>query len=219
MATWNLSLLKIVNMTYDLAASSIEGGRALDGLTGAIDFSGGGLWKMTASVECYQPEEHREWWRMAMILNGGVNSINMPFLADRFNFDPTGYTAQIIDSYSVGETEINLAVDGPSDGAGVLEEGMMFSVEHPSLSHRVYVIKELVSEIPIGSFTNYHVIIRPSLREEITIDTDVDFSQPLCRMRLPAGATMRWNINSEQFWWAQNDIELIEALPVEDPPY
>jgi hypothetical protein len=222
--TWDHSLLKLVNISYDLVASSIEGGRALNGLTGAIDFSGGGLWRMSASVELYQPEEHRAWFKMASILNGGVNSINMPFRTDRINMDTTvlAFESDLVGDFSVGASTIYIRVQGPSDGL-LMQEGMIFGLNHSSggLRQRVYLVKHIISATvhPTLDYTIYNVAIRPTLRADASNDDPVDWSRPACRMRLPSGATMRWDVTAEQFWLAQNSIELIEALPVEDPPY
>lgn len=219
--TWDHDKLPLMTAGYDTVGGGIEGGQSLSGLTGAIDFSGGGYWTIPGTVVIGTPEQHREWSKIASYLNGNVTSIVFPFIhADFINFDPTGYTCEITSVYDVGDTSITLKITGPGDGADTVLSGMIFGIEHPTLLERVYTIKAVASATThvIGSFTEYDVRIRPPLREAISEDVDIEFYRPACRMRLQKGTSMPWSVSGQEYMTSRPSITLIEALPLEDDP-
>lgn len=81
--TFDIDLLQPGSIQADVVGASIEGGRALSGITGSIDMSGGGLIRLSLNrIMLHTPQQHRYWNRLAAYLRGGVNKIYVPLLND-----------------------------------------------------------------------------------------------------------------------------------------
>lgn len=225
--TWSLRELPPAKILHDLVGSSIEAPRSLSGLTQAIDFSGGGYWRLDMkAVQIHNEVGHRAWLRWRNRLNGGVGTVvvpllndivmvggeNVPFSDGTLHSDGTGHRgADIIAAIgaaaakNAGTVQILVLA-----AARALLEADMFSIRHPTKDWRAYAITSIdtVVDVPAGKL--YTVGIRPTLREAITAADFVDFWRPRCLMRLSAGKTMAWE--PEKFWISRPDVSFVEAL-------
>lgn len=81
--TFDIELLRPGVMQAEIVGAAIEGGRALSGITGSIDMTGGGLVSVKYDrIMLATPDEHRYWNKLAAYLRGGINKIYVPILND-----------------------------------------------------------------------------------------------------------------------------------------
>lgn len=219
---WDHDALPLTFAEPDKIGGSIEGGQSMNGLTGAINFDGGGYQAVEGTVVLGRPDQLREWNRIASYLNGCVNSVVLPFIwADFLNMDTTtlGFDSDLVGDFDVGETTIFIRVQGINDGQ-LMETGMIFGLSHPDLLERVYTVKRIVDATVHGAsdYTIYEVKIDPPLRDVASNDDPVEWYRPPCRMRLKTGTSMKLPFTGQEFMTSRPSISLVEALPLEDPP-
>lgn len=236
--TYALQLLPPGRMSIDIAGSSIESGRSLSGITGAVDMSGGGLWTVQYSqITVFERVEHLYYQYLRNYLRGGVRSIIVPMLTDYVAPTPIvggplwtpGMPFSDGSSWSDGslwgQSTIQAAVVGnwPLNAGtiqikiisgGLLQGGETFSINHLSPKwHRCYGISEIDSQgapDENGAIT-YQVAIAPSLRAAVADQTPLEFARPRCLMRLAAGgAGMPWSL--EPYQKGIFDIQFIESF-------
>lgn len=170
------------------------------GLVPAIATDGGGLWQIVFDDVHLRTDDSRKAWRAINALSdGGANKLIVPLCDglhqpwplvnnrplrsygtithsdDTIFSDGTGYTDTVIDAQVVGTFDLRASsiviqfnYGGPPEG------GEHFSIDHPTLRHRLYRIGR-VAEEDDGTYT---CTIRPPLREAITDATRLEFDLP-----------------------------------------
>lgn len=135
--TYDLCILTPSDIEMDVVGSSIEGGRSVAGVTQSIDYSGGGFVAVTYGGIFLQTfQQHKEWNRLAAVLNGSVRTVRVPLWADPVAIrDGSGAAA----GSSGGPADPTAAADAAlaatsldiSLPAGVtVEGGEWFSINH-----------------------------------------------------------------------------------------
>lgn len=234
---YDLGMLPPGRMEIDLAGSSIESGRSLSGITGAIDMSGGGLWTVRYSqVMVFGAPQHLYYQYLRNYLRGGVRSIIVPMLTDYVAPTPVAGGPLFVtttfsdsslfsDSSSFGQSTISAAMEGAQAqnattiqlkiiAGGLLQGGETFSIDHLSPKwHRCYGISEIdsVGTPDANGAIIYQVAITPPLRAAVADQTSLEFARPKCLMRLAAGGGgMPWAV--QQYWQGLFDIQFIESF-------
>jgi hypothetical protein len=192
-------------ITTDIVGTAIEGARSLSGLTGALDISGGGFWRVDWGIDLGTESQQRAFNRMAARLNGSVRTVNVTFLTDNLVAFDTSLSVATTDDRDLNEGTIKFAV--PS--TALLEGGETFSINHPTRGWRAYRIAEIDS-ITGTSTKTYTVGIRPPLREATDSGTALEWALPRCLMRLMPGTTMSLRITPVNR--VQQTVSFIEAF-------
>jgi len=235
--TLDLNLLPPGKMSFDIVSGGIEGGRNLQGFGAAITVTGAGLvvCKYTGiKTGTESPSHLRYLSRIARILNGGVRTINVPIMSDYIAPLVSAFTS-VDDLYVTVPHDDDTPFDDDSeyiqptitarvgadaalnagtitiilDGTSTLEGGEIFSIDHPTKGNRVYSISDIDSATPGVENTTYVVGIRPTLREAVVTDDNVNFIRPLCQMRLTPGTSIPLDV--EAWWDTSAEISFIEA--------
>lgn len=205
MVVFDYTILRPGSMSFDILGSSIESGRSMSGITGAIDYSAGGFWSVEyKNIYIETREQHVYWSYLRNNLSGGVVPINVPIdqhgsapipgdvprvtstFDDGVSFsDGASMTAGTITAFSsadfdAGASTIKIdVVEG-----GQIVGGETFSLSHYDKGWRAYSI----SEVDDIDGTVYTVGIRPPLRDSIYVGDVCEFIDPKCKMRLAPGS-------------------------------
>lgn len=229
--TFDLSRLPPAAVSIRLAGASIESPRAVSGMTGAIDFSGGGFWVVKLSrIQMFSdPAVHRTWLALDAMLSGGVSKIVIPFPVDIAQpgavagedgiVGPVPHSDGKFYLGGAGHTSpASLAVFGVSAASGDATvtlrhihgaqpcQGASFGVYHRSYGWRAYRIVSVDSSV--GDL--HTVWIRPPLRASVAVGQSVDWYRPRCVMRIGASQPLGWEVSG--FWKGTPDITFVEAM-------
>lgn len=229
--TFDLSLLPPAEISVDLVGSAVMSPRAVSGAAAAMDFSGGGFWKVELKrVQIFADSvSHREWCRLSALLAGGVRRIVVPLITDITAPTIIGIDGPVITGipyddgtyHSDGAGHLSAAalavvatdtVRGAGTIAirmlngGTLFGGETFSIHHLTRGWRAYRVVEVDSIVD----SVHTVAIRPPLRDVAPAGATVDFWRPRVTMTLPAGVTMPWAPSG--FWKFTPDVTFVEAL-------
>lgn len=204
--TWDLSVLKPSEASFDVVHASIDGGRSISGLTRAIDVSGGGFWRVEFNrIALRTPTQHRLWNKYAGILSGGVEQMYIPL--PTYWLDTAALTGSIVGPYDAGDATVIIDMI-----TGTLEGGEIFAINHGSTwGFRSYRILEIDSEVS----TVYTLSIDPPLRRPIGTATggllEIDFVEPRLVARLAPGESAEWR----PYGWRQADpsVTFVEWFP------
>lgn len=199
--TFDIGILKPGNLSLDLMGTSVESGRSMSGITGAIDYSAGGFWGVEyKNIFIETRLQHVYWSYLRNNLSGGVTKVDVqieqrgsaplpgsvesvyPLFGDDATFDDNS-------TFETGSVTAFVGADAETgDGtvsinmieAAALIGGETFGVYHPTAGWRTYS----VSEIDAVSGTVYTLGIRPPLRGTMAAGDVVEFLKPKCSMRL-----------------------------------
>lgn len=217
---------------WELMGRTISGGKSLAGPQPVARLDGGGLWTARiGDVQLSSADEVRAWRAMSALLDGGATAIVLTYRDTRHYPAPTvngvRYTTADAVTHSDGATF--------SDGAGYsqstvsatvetaaalrattiditiaigasLRGGEHFSIEHDTLSHRMYRIGSVTEAGGVSTCT-----IRPPLREAVAAGTLIEFDRPKCVMRLQEPGGMDLTLTRREF--GQASTAFIESFP------
>lgn len=221
-----------------IVGAAIEGGRSLSGITNAGNIAGGGLVTIkygNVQLRYRNGAPLRYWSQLGAILNGGIRSILVPFLIDKWAPVLDGFQTPIRTHFSdgtpfangaarfaqaSGSTVSSLIADG-AIGAGTvtmllgsraLTGGEWFEIAHPAPTmSRAYCVTEVDSATDNGDGTMTFVVgIRPTLRAFVPAGTSPIFDRPKCLMRLAPGTVISAEVSS--LWKATPDVTFIESF-------
>src|SRR5262245_23611622 len=83
--TYDLCKLTPTEIEIDVVGPAIEGGRSVTGITKAINYTGGGLVRaIYGGIVLLSAAQHKEWSRLAGILNGSIKTVMVPLWADLY---------------------------------------------------------------------------------------------------------------------------------------
>jgi hypothetical protein len=204
----------------DLERRTISGGVALSGDEDLIAADGGGR----VFVEFGDPylddsAAAKAWRALDAYLDGGARAIIVPFCDGRHqptqgralttHSDDTTFSDET--EYQQGDASAEVAADAALRATTLqlrsldlpeeLLGGEWLSIDHPTMRWRAYRIAELIAyDRAAGTAT---IMVRPPLREAVTIGEAVDFSDPRCTMRLdgpmPSPTSMGYASGSARF--------------------
>lgn len=229
--TFDLSLLPPAALSLRLVGGAIESPRAVSGLTGAIDLSGGGFWTLKLSrVQLFaDPAGHRAWLMLDGLLANGVGKVIVPTINDlampgaaagvsgavgpvphsdgaMFSDGGGHLGSRVVGEFAAAAARGAATVSLRLLTGGPLVWGVDFSLRHPAKGWRRY----RVTEIDSVDGDVWTVGIRPPLREAVPVGQFCDWWRPRCVMRLPAGQSLGWE--PEKFWHSTPDVTLVEAM-------
>lgn len=221
--TWDFENCRPADLDLDCRASSYEGGRALTGVTHALDYSGGGIWAVTyGRVQLFTPESHRAWGAAAARMNGSVLPMNILIPVRYVNPFPTATPADIPVADTVPSYIAGITGDGAAVGATTmkirilrgtaLKAGHLFSINHATKGWRLYRVVEILTSTDSPTTdtdaTLYNLTIRPPLREAIVQSQALEFDWPRCIMRLKPDESMAWSISG--YWRGEPSASFVE---------
>lgn len=215
---WPGNILKPQTVSVDIAHRNLRSSTAASGFTQAVSNSAG-IWRVTYSdIPVYTKEMIKLWRAIDTLSEGMLNSISIPVWdlprspgstdnygnnvanivkshvphSDGTLFDDlSGYQSSYTDirinvSASVGATTVSMIKNAPNVS---IEPGQRFSV-----NDRLYQIQKVVSQ----TNTTATVIVRPPLRESMTIGNRCEFDLPRVRVRLLNDNAMFLPLNFNQ---------------------
>lgn len=193
---WPDAVLKPRDVAFDLAARSLAGPPSING-SAQVVASDAGLW--TAAYQAIHVRGRTQvlvWRAMQALLEGRVNPVLVPYCRGYQPFDPadlalldpvphddgtlfddgTGYAGSLI----VVTLDADLPVRAVSAEvtivvAETIKVGQVFSI-----GDRLYVIRS----VTYADATHATIGFRPPLREAASAGIDLNFDDPVCRMRL-----------------------------------
>jgi hypothetical protein len=196
---WPIDVLWPQKLNVDLAPRSLAAPSSVSGVTQVVA-SDAGIWKITYdAVPVIDEQKVKAWRAIANLLEGRLGSILVPITRfyqpvpdgseplyepvphsdDAFFDDGTGYVGRVIDVVTVGSMALR-AVSGTVavNYAGQIEPGQHFSV-----GERLYRVRTFNPDT--GAIT-----FRPPLREAVPSGTNLEFDEPVVRMRLATDGEM-----------------------------
>lgn len=192
---WPKKALPIERCSFNLAHRNLRGPSSISGITQTVS-SDAAIWHASLGpVFLDRVERRRLWSALGVIMEGGLVPILVPIYSlDRplppeaeglGLYDPvpygdgslfsdgTGYVNRVIDvvcAEDAARRAVRMKVT--VNYAAAIEPGMHFSV-----GERLYRIRTFDPDT--GEMT-----FRPTLREAVAAGTDLEFDQPVCRMKL-----------------------------------
>lgn len=196
---WPIGVLPPRNLALDIAPRSLAAPSSISGITQVVS-PDAGIWKITYdAVPVFDAQRIKAWRAIANLLEGRLGSILIPITRfyqpvppgsgplyqqvphsdDALFDDGSGYIGRVIDVVTVGSMALR-AVSGTVqvNYAGDIEPGQHFSV-----GERLYRIRTFDPDTGAMTF-------RPPLRESVPAGTNLEFDNPICRMRLATDAEM-----------------------------
>lgn len=166
---------------------------------------GGGLWGMEfGDIQLTSANLRRAWRAVSAACGGGVNKLVVPYCDpvhqpwpivdgepltsydsiphsdDTYFSDGSGYYQNVIVATTVGDADLfDTQIVMDFTYGGPLLGGEHFSIDHPTVRHRIY----RVTGVEINDSGNSIVSFMPPLREDVESGTEIDFDEPKCVMQ------------------------------------
>lgn len=216
---------------WELAGTTVGGGRTLTGAMPLARIDGGGLWMCEmGDVQVSSANQVRAWRALAARLDGGATPVVMECRDTRFAPWPLVGGVQLTSNETTNDDNSPLDDDTPYEGdvieatlvnavalrattatirfsaGGPLVGGEYFSIQHDTFSHRIYRVASVVV-----SGTDNTVKFRPPLREAVTAGTRVEFDTPKCVMKLATPDAM--DLALELRFHGKANVRLVEEFP------
>lgn len=201
---WPINALAPRDVAFDIASRSIRAPATISGFSQVVA-SDAGIWKATlANIRVHGRENVLAFRAIANLLEGQANPILIPLCRgyqpipegaveaglydevphddESFFDDDSGYIGQVIRVLAAGHVAAR-AVSMPISiaYAGTIEPG-----QHFSIGERLYRVRTVTYETSSTATMTF----RPPLREEVTAWTELNFDNPVCRMRLASDQEM-----------------------------
>jgi len=198
---WPTGVLRPRNVAFDIASRSLAGASSVSGRTQVVS-SDAGIWKATLGDIVIRDRNTRLAFRaIANLLEGRLGTILVPLCRgdqpapqadglfeqvphddDAYFDDDTGY----VGGATLVTLNDDLAVRAVSAEVTIAYGGEMEPGQHFSLGERLYRLRT----VEYSSDTAATITFRPPLREAVDADTELNFDDPVCRMRLVSDAEM-----------------------------
>lgn len=205
---WPVHVLRPQNVAFGISPRSLSAPSSVNG-SGQVVSSDAGIWKATFGSVVLNKRQHTLAWRsIDALLEGRLGTILVPLCRgyqpvptdtaglydavphsdDAFFDDDTGYVGRVIDVVTVGSMALR-AVSGTVvvNYAGDIEPGQHFSV-----GERLYRVRSFDADS--GALT-----FRPPLREAVPSGTNLEFDDPVCRMKLATDDAMNLELSLRRF--------------------
>lgn len=224
---WPVGVLTPTTVNFDMAPRTIAGPSAASGFTQVVS-SSASLWKAGFSKIIIAKEQHTLAWRaIAAMLEGRVGAILVPLCRGyqpkpdgaesaglwnpvphsdgSFFSDDTGYVSRVIDvqlsgAVVAGATTASITINV----AGDVQPG-----QHFSLGERLYRLKG-VTDTTSGSVRTADIKFWPPAREAASAGDNLEFDDPVCRMRLATDDAMDLSLEMRRF--ATPTVQFLEDL-------
>lgn len=216
---WPCDALQAVNVSFDIAARSLAAPASVSGVTQVVS-SDAGVWKATLGGVVVRNRDHVLAFRaIAALLEGRLGTILVPLCSAyqpkpanwRDLYDPiphdddaafdddalyAGSSIVVFCATAVPARAVSMTVKVVA--AGDIQPGQHFSVEE-----RLY-------RITAYDATSRTMTFRPPLREAVAAGTELNFDDPVCRMRLAGDDEMDLELQMRRR--AEPSVNFIEAL-------
>ncbi len=212
-----------------LVTTAIGGGVSLSGMTSSADISGGGIITVEYSdIQLVDASKAnlRYWSWLAAITAGGKRPIAVPFMTDLFQpgtfasgstpfsdgsyfsdgsgFAVPGISGKVLAAAASGSATLQVSIEG-----GELFGGEWFSIKHPTKGYRAYCVETVSAPFGVsGESKSYTITFRPTLREAVTIGTDITYSRPMCLMRVDPSTPIETDL--EAYWRGSSSVKFVE---------
>lgn len=188
-----------------LSHMNISGPVSQAGLSDVVS-GDAGFWRASyGSIVVNNPQRVKVWRAIASILQGRLNPILVPYcrsyqpIVDGYDGTPIPHdSGAFFDTgagYVASGTQVILSADLPEHAvfatvnviaADTLEPGQVFS-----LGERLYEINGVTD----GAGTLKTISFMPPTREAVFADTELNFTSPVCRMRLAIDDAMQIDLD------------------------
>lgn len=219
---WPVDVLTPRTVSFDMAPRTLAGPSSISGYTQVVS-SGAGLWKATFADIVIATQSHTLAWRgISALLEGRLGSILVPLCRgfqpvpegvgalyaqvphsdDSYFDDGSGYVGRVIDvqltsAIVKGATSASIAINYADE----LQPG-----QHFSLGERLYRLKTVV----YSSSAAASITFTPPARDAASLGDNLEFDDPVCRMRLASDAEMDLPLEMRRF--ANPNLNFIESL-------
>ncbi|RUM99038.1 hypothetical protein EET67_05210 [Pseudaminobacter arsenicus] len=216
---WPIHVLPARDVSFDIAPRNLAAPSSVSGATQVVS-SDAGIWKAKlGGIVINRRDRVLAFRAIANLLEGRLNSILVPLCRgyqpvpagseplydqvphsdDAFFDDDTGYAGRVIDVVTVGSMALR-AVSGTVsvNYAGTIEPGQHFSV-----GERLYRVRSFNADT--GAIT-----FRPPLREAVPAGTNLEFDDPVVRMKLATDDAMNLDLALRRF--GSPTVNFIEDL-------
>jgi hypothetical protein len=221
---WPLDVLPPRNPSFDLAPRSLSGPASISGHV-QVAASDAGIWTATYdAVPVVNDQKVKAWRAIDMLLEGRLFPILVPFSRlyqpvpagaveaglydaiphadDAFFNDDTGYVGRVIDVTLAGSIATrSVAASVVIHNAARLEPAQHFSIEE-----RLYRLRTVV----YTSETTADITFRPPLREAASLGAQLEFDDPVCRMKLASDGEMKLPL--EYARWGFPTVNFVEDV-------
>lgn len=215
---WPCNVLQSRNIAADIASRSLAGPAAVSGVSQVVS-SDAGIWKVTLGEIVIRKREHVLAFRaIANLLEGRLGTILVPLCRayqpisadgsgyeavphsdDTFFSDGTGYVGTVISVHTTSAAPVRaVSFTASVDSGHDIEPG-----QHFSIGEWLYRVRTYDSETGAMTF-------RPPLREAVSNGTELNFDDPVCRMRLATDSEMDLELSMRRF--GSPSVNFIEAL-------
>lgn len=221
---WPEKVLRPKTFSLDLAARNLSAPASISG-TSQVVSSGAGIWKAKLGEIAVASDNAVKCFRaIAGLLDGQAGAVlipayrtfnpmpegaeelglydPVPFDDDAFFDDGTGFVSRVIDvqltgAIIKGATSATIAINV----AGQIEPSHRFS-----LGERLYQIRTITYSSPTAAAITFS----PPAREAASAGDNLEFDDPVCKMRLATDAEMDIELQLNQY--AFPSVNLVEAL-------
>lgn len=216
---WPVHALAPKDVAFDISPRSLASPSSVSGFGQAVA-SDAGIWKATLGGVIIRRREHTLAWRaIDNLLEGRLNPILVPLCRgyqpvptggealyrpaphsdDGLFDDATGYIGRVIDVKTVG----SMALRAVSGTVSVSYAGRIEPGQHFSAGERLYRVRSFNADT--GAIT-----FRPPLREAVPSGANLEFDDPVCRMRLATDDAMNLELTLRRF--GNPTVNFIEDL-------
>lgn len=221
---WPVAVLAPRTVSFDVASRTLAGPSAASGFT-QVSASSAGIWKATFADVRVATEQHALAWRaIAALLEGRLGSILVPLCRgyqpkpdgaeaaglwgpvphadDAFFGDGSGYVGRVIDvqltgAIVKGATTASIAINV----AGLIQPG-----QHFSIGERLYRLKS----VSYTTDTTASITFTPPAREAASAGDNLEFDDPVVRMRLASDNEMDLPLELRRF--ANPTVQFLEDV-------
>lgn len=218
---WPCSVLRSRNIAADIAPRSLAAPASVSGISQVVA-SDAGIWKVTLGEIVVRKREHVLAFRaVANLLEGRLGTILVP-ICRAYQPVPNGWRelglyvpvphsddAPFDDDAEYQGGAIFVTVAAPtaaravSMSVNVASSGEIQAGQHFSVGERLYRVRSFDADTGIMTF-------RPPLRDSVAAGSEIDFDDPVCRMRLASDQEMDLDLQMRRF--GQPTVSFIEAL-------
>lgn len=209
---WPVGVLRPRNVSFDIYPRTLAGPTSVSGATQVVS-SDAGLWRITfGDITVRNRDEVLAWRGVDALLEGRLNPVLVPFCRayqpvpagavaaglydgvthdddtpfdDETPYQPTVIEVETSASAAAGATMLSATVTY----AGTIVPGQPFSI-----GERAYRVRT----VTYASATAATITFRPPLREAVASGAEMNFDNPICRMRLASDAEMALDLNGRR---------------------
>ena len=221
---WPIGILKPQSVTFEIAARTLAGPSSVSGVTQVVA-SDAGIWKATFTnviLNTRNREQVLVFRALAALLEGRMNPVLVPLCRAYQPYAPEwqGFYEPVPHSddspFSDGSeyqgTVIgvtlasNIPVRGPTANVTITLAHEIQPGQHFSIGGRLYRIRTVTPTGPNSATITF----RPPAREAATIGTELEFDNPVCRMRLASDGEL--DLQLARGTWTYPTVNFIEDV-------